>query len=160
MLQHASVSIARDTYLHCRPKLWRKSYPSDRSPPAVRCDDVSTHGALSPALQTLGSKRVGDCGFEQLTSSASRKYDRLLGFSGACKIPAMSRVSTSTLVLIFQEIGSGCCTERQQRSDSQRDRVPATCALRSATRRERTEQQTRSQSCPYTTRMSPRCTRR
>jgi hypothetical protein len=67
-------------------------------------------GHSHPPCKARCSKRVGDSGFEPLTSSASKKYDSLLKVSGACKIPANRYISTLAHFLTFQEIHSSCCT--------------------------------------------------
>jgi hypothetical protein len=64
-------------------------------------------------LSTRNS-RVGDSGFEPLTSSASKKYDTLLEISAACKTPANDGFLSRTVCFGFQEIHSGCCTVAAQ----------------------------------------------
>jgi hypothetical protein len=49
-------------------------------------------------------------GFEPLTSAVQRRPHTLLEFSGACKIPANTHISSVLLFPSVQEIYSGCCT--------------------------------------------------
>ena len=54
--------------------------------------------------------RVEPKGFEPLTSAVQRRPHTLLEFSGACKTPANTHISSVLLFPSVQEIYSGCCT--------------------------------------------------
>jgi hypothetical protein len=54
--------------------------------------------------------RVEPRGFEPLTSAVQRRPHTLLEFSGACKTPANTHISSVLLFPSVQEIYSGCCT--------------------------------------------------
>jgi hypothetical protein len=72
-------------------------------------------GVEAPQLSPFaGSFRVGDSGFEPLTSSASKKYDTLLEVSATCKIAANQHICALAHFPAFQEILSGCCTVAAQ----------------------------------------------
>jgi hypothetical protein len=60
------------------------------------------------------AQRVGDSGFEPLTSSASKKYNTLQKVSRAYKIPANEGILALILFPRFQDIHSGCCTVAAQ----------------------------------------------
>src|SRR5215204_1296677 len=59
--------------------------------------------------------RVGDSGFEPLTSSASRKCNTFQELSVTYKSPAYTGILALTLFPTFQTIRLGCCTVAARR---------------------------------------------
>src|SRR4028118_1646504 len=56
-------------------------------------------------------------GLEPLASALQRRHRTLLDLSVVCKIAANKRISTLVLLLMFQQVYSGCCTVAAQSLD-------------------------------------------